>query len=100
MLPKIDTSWVVETAVAEVKSDVYKTYGEIPIVEGRILYNNDQRYVVLAKYRLPEFGWEGSCACYVYGYREGNAFVSGMTNEMAYEYPYNTEELKALWGIE
>lgn len=43
MLPKIDTSWVVETAVAEVKSDVYKTYGKFRLwrEEYCIIMTND-----------------------------------------------------------
>ena len=98
--PKIDTSWVVDAACAEVKSQVYSDYGEVPRVSGNILYKNGQHYIVITTYRLSEFDWEGKIACHVYGYRKSNCYVTGMTNEMPENYHFNTEELKALWGIE
>lgn len=100
ILPRVDTSWVVDAAVAEVKSDVYSQYGEIPSMSGELIYKNGQDYIVIVKYTLPEWKWKASCACHVYGYRKSNVSVMGMTNELGYDYKYGTEELKALWGIE
>ena len=102
LLPKIDTSWVVDAAVAEVKSDVYRDYGEIPSLNGRIIYQDKQNYIVAVTYRIPEYSWKASCACRVYGYREDNVSVIGMTSEMPYDYDYRAhlEELKAMWGLD
>ena len=99
VLPKIDTSWVVDVACTEVKSQVYSKYGEIPSVSGNILYENGQDYIVVVSYNLREIDWEGKVACHVYGYRKSNCYVTGMTQEMSKGYKFNTEELKALWGI-
>lgn len=98
--PKVNTSWVVDAACTEVKSQVYSDYGEVPSVSGSILYKNGQDYIVVVSYSLREIDWEGKVACHVYGYRESNCHVTGMTQEMAKGYKFNTEELKALWGIE
>lgn len=100
VMPKIDKSWVVDAAIREVKSNVYNDYGEIPNIRGNVIYKSGQHYIVIVKYSLPELDWKGSCACHVYGYRKGNVFVNGMTNELPGDYEYNTEELKAMWGIE
>ena len=98
--PKVNTSWVVDAACTEVKSQVYSDYGEVPSVSGSILYKNGQDYIVIVSYSLREFDWDGKVACHVYGYRKSNCYVTGMTQEMSKNYKFNTEELKALWGIE
>ena len=98
--PKINTSWVVDAACTEVKSQVYSDYGEIPSVSGSILYKNGQDYIVVVSYDLREIDWEGKIACHVYGYRKSNCYVTGMTREMPDDYRFNIEELKALWSIE
>lgn len=98
--PKVNTSWVVDAACTEVKSQVYSDYGEVPSVSGSILYKNGQDYIVVVSYSLREFDWEGKVACHVYGFRKSNCYVTGMTQEMSKGYKFNTEELKALWGIE
>ena len=38
--PKIDTSWAVDKACAEVKSEVYNDYGEVPRVSGELIYKD------------------------------------------------------------
>lgn len=100
--PKIDTSWAVDKACAEVKSEVYNDYGEIPRVSGELIYKDGQNYIVVVKYEIPGWDWEASCACLVYGYRESNCFVSRMTTEMSYDYNYKAslDELKALWALD
>ena len=98
--PKVNTSWVVDAACTEVKSQVYSDYGEVPSVSGSILYKNGQDYIVIVSYNLREIDWEGKVACHVYGYRKSNCYVTGMTQELSKGYSFNTEELKALWGLE
>ena len=95
------TSWATEKACAEVKSDVYNTYGEIPRVSGNLIYANEPHYIIAVKYELPEFDWKGSAACHIYGYSESNCHLSGMTKEMAYNYDYKAhlDELKAMWAL-
>lgn len=99
--PKIDTSWAVECACTKVKSEVYKDYGEVPEVSGELIYKDEQDYIVVVKYELPEFGWEASVACHVFGFRESNCYVSGMTKEYSYNFDYkdDLDELKALWEL-
>ena len=99
---KIDTSWAVDKACAEVKIEVYNDYGEVPRVSGELIYKDEQNYIVAVKYEVPGWDWEASCACLVYGYRESNCFVSRMTTEMSYNYNYkaNLDELKALWALD
>lgn len=100
--PKIDRSWAVKEACSEVKSDVYNTYGEIAHVSGDLIYRDGQHHIIAVKYSIPEFDWQASCACLVYGYRESNCSVTRMTNEMSYDYNYkaNLEDLKALWALD
>jgi len=97
--PKINTSWVVDKACAEVRSQIYSDYGEIPSVSGKIVYKDGHEYIVVVSYDLHEINWEGKIACYVYGYRKSNCYVKGMTQEMPRNYKFKTEELKALWRI-
>lgn len=98
---KMDTSWAIDKACTEVKSDVYQNYGEIPKISGNIIYHEEQKYIVVVKYEIPRLGWKASCACLVYGYREDNCYVTNMTAEMSYNYNYedNLEQLKALWAL-
>ena len=100
--PKVDTSWAVDKACAEVKSEVYNDYGEVPRVSGELIYKDGENYIIVVKYEVPGWKWEASCACLVYGYRESNCFVSRMTTEMSYDYNYkaNLDELKALWALD
>ena len=99
--PRMDTSWVVKDTCTEMKSEVYNEYGEIPNISGKIIYENHPDYIVVVKYTLPEWGWEGSRACHVYGYREDICHVSGKTREMPYDYDYVSmlDELKAMWAL-
>lgn len=97
--PSLDDSWAVDKACTEVKSEVYQTYGEIPSLTGSVLYNKDQHYIVLVKYRVSGWDWEASRVCHIYGYGEDNCHLNNMTKELAYDYSYNIEELKALWAI-
>lgn len=94
--------WAVEAACKEVKSDFYSSYAAIPEVDGELIYQDDQNYVVAVRYQVPEWGVKASCACLIYGYGEDNCFLYGMTNEMTYDYNYkeNLEELKALWKLD
>jgi len=99
--PKVDQSWVIDEACTEVESQVYIEYGEIPTaVRGEIIYQNGQNYIVIVKYHVPGWDWDGSRACHIYGYRKSNCALMEMTNELSYDYAYNAAELKALWAIE
>lgn len=100
--PQINTSWAVDEACREVKSEVYSDYGEIPQVSGELIYKDGEKHVVVVKYKIPGWSWEASCACLVYGYREGNCDVTKMTTEMPYNYNYKTNlnELKARWSLD
>lgn len=100
--PKIDTSWAVDKACAEVKSEIYNEYREVPQVSGKIVYKDGENYIVAVKYEVPGWKHQASCACLVYGYRESNCSVSRMTTEMSYNYNYkaNLNELKALWALD
>ena len=99
--PKVNKSWVTDVACTEVKSEVYKDFGEVPIVSGKILYQNDNHYIVAVNYQFQNEKWSGSVACHVIGYRESNCFVSGMTNDFDFDYDFSSrlDELKALWAI-
>ena len=95
-------SWAEDLACKEVKSDIYSSYGEIPNLNGELIYQDGQYYVVIVKYDIPNWNWQGSCACLIYGYSEDNCFLYGMTNELSYDYDYraNLEDLKALWKLD
>ena len=92
-------SWDEAAACKEVKSIVYKSYGEIPEVSGERLWKDGQNYIVIVKFKIPDIGWEGSYACHIYGYGEDNNFLKDRTRELSYGYKYDTEELKALWAL-
>ena len=96
---KPDTSMIVDEARTEVKSEVYQAWGEVPTsLSGKIIYSNDKDYIVVVKYGFDGLDEVGSHACHIHVY--GNdACLNGMTQELAYDYPYNVEELKALWAI-
>lgn len=100
--PKTGTPWAINKACLEVKSEVYRGWGEIPTVSGEQIYQHDAYYIVAVKYELPKAGWEASYACLVYGHSEKGASVLYMTTEKAYDYDYEAklEELKALWALE
>lgn len=99
--PKINKSWAIEVACTEVTSAVYNEFGEIPEVSGKLIYHDDADYIVAVNYMVPAWGLEGSRACHVYGYRENNCFVSGMTKDMSYGYDFSPRlnELKAMWAL-
>lgn len=96
------SSWAEDIACKEIKSDIYVDYGYIANVSGELIYQDDHNYVVVVRYEIPNWGWEGSCACLVHGYSVDNCFVNGKTTEMPYEYDYraNLDELKALWKLD
>lgn len=100
--PKFSTEWAVDKACAEVKSEVYKDYGEVPRVSGEFIYRDGENYIIAVTYTVPSLDWEASCACLIYGYREDNCHLKRMTNELPHDYDYkdNLEELKALWALE
>lgn len=100
--PKLNTSWAVDEACDEVKSQVYRDYGEIPKMSGKLIYKKGQHHIVVVKYEIPKWEIEWSRACLVYGYRESNCFVSKMTTENTADYDYKSklEELKALWSLD
>ena len=98
---KNDTSWAVDAACKKVKSVVYKDYGEIPDVSGKLIYKDGEHYIVAVRYEIPDW-WDGSRACLVYGYEESNCFVEHVTTDMSYDCDYKArlDELKALWALD
>ena len=96
----ISKDWAVKEACKEVKAQLLEDYGEIATTQGSILYSNDQDYIVVVRYELPELNWKGSVACYVYGYSADNCHVKRITKEMSYDYAYDKEYMKTFWAID
>lgn len=98
--PIVNTSYVIDTACTEIKREVYNSYGEIPHVQGEILYQNRPYYIVKVTYILDDTRIKGSYACRILAYRKSNSTCMSYTYEMPYTYDYNIEELKTMWGID
>lgn len=101
ILPKIDSSWIIDEAYSGVKKIVYENYGEIPEMTGKLIYKEDNHYIVAIKYEIPKWNWKASVACHIVGTNRKNCSVYGITKEQDYNTNYDArvEELKALWGI-
>lgn len=100
----LTASWVIDAACIKAKSEIYETHGVVPSVSGELIYKNDYDHIVVVTFGFPDLDLKqvGSHACYMHGRGKGTYVLHGMTNQLPYDYDYDShlEELKALWALE
>lgn len=95
---------ICQEAEIEIKTEVYESYGEIPVLSSEMLYSvkegRAKDSIVVVKYQLKDKVFEGSFAVHIHS-GINDTFFRSSTNEQAYDYDYSEvlDELITIFKI-